>query len=224
MATKKYTQWWATLLLALMTLALSLSACQVPLDSSASANTAAVVVATDVAGSSSATPSVPPFTIGVWTSNSSPQARGTITVYILCMTQDQTTGGPSGPASGIHVRIKVLAPINRTYSGTTAADGTAAVKVKYDDKHSGSPVAVDVTATWHGATYQGQTYFTPAPQGTVSPTPSRTSTTPIPNASPSITPSTPTAIAAPPTPTSAPIDTPAPESPPTPTPTDPIAP
>jgi hypothetical protein len=204
MATTMHARWWVSLVLALAMLTLSLAACQVPSTGDSSGNTGAVVVSTAGDGSSAATPTLPPFTIGAWPSNSAPRARDSITIYIICMVQDPATGGASRPARGLRVSVSLRSPINHAYSGTTGRDGVAIVHVKFDDTHPGSPVAVDVATTWQGVTYRGQTFFTPAPQGKSSPTPGDGGATPGPGAPP------PTPVTSP-TPAQQPTATPMPE-------------
>lgn len=152
----------ALLLLALAFLVVALLGCQavgsVPLQGSDVA-----IISGTTAAKSSATPAFSPFTIGAWPSNSAPSARDSIAIYVICHVQDPTMANPSTPAAGLSVRVTVLDPINRTYTGTTGSDGIAIVQVTFAVSQPGLPVLVDVSATWHGVTYQGQTSFTPEP-------------------------------------------------------------
>ncbi len=226
MATKRQTRLWMPLLLALVTLILSLAACQAPGSSDSiantGANTGAIVVSTAIGGSAAGTPTQAPFSIGAWPSNSTPNPQDTITIYIICLVQDPAAGGVAKPASGLHVRVNLRSPINHAYSGTTGVDGVARVKVKFNDRHPGSPVAVDVATTWQGVTYRGQTYFTPIPNGKSSPTPGDGDATPSPEvATPQVLQGQPT-----PPPPAAPTPTPRPNptATPVPQPTDTPAP
>ena len=159
---------WALLLPALAILTVSLLACQVPSQSAAQGNSispTSLTMSPPAAGSASATPTFAPFTIGAWPSNAMPDANDRMVIYIICRMQDPTMTGPSTPSGGMKVRVRVLAPINRSYSGTTNGDGMASVPIAFTDAHPGPPVTVDVAATWHDMTYQSQTSFTPASGG-----------------------------------------------------------
>jgi hypothetical protein len=228
MATTRHTRSRAPLLLALATLTLCIGACQAPGSGESIGNTGAIVVSTAVAGTSAATPTLPPFTIGAWPSNATPRARERLTIFIICLVQDPATGGASGPAGELRVHVTVRTPINHASSGTTGSDGIAIVPVTFDDAHPGLPVAVDVVTTWQGITYRGQTFFTPAPQGKSSPTPNDTGATPSPGAAASLTasPTPPPAPVASPTPMPNPTATPVPAPTATllPVPTDTISP
>jgi hypothetical protein len=145
-----------------------------------------------------------------------PDANDRMVIYIICRVQDPTMIGPSTPSAGMKVRVRVLAPINRSYVGTTNGAGMASVPIAFNDAHPGLPVTVDVAATWHGVTYQSQTSFTPAPGGQP-PQPSgngppKHGETPPPKPTP--TPRPKPTPGSPPTPTA----TPPPEPTPTPTP------
>lgn len=164
---------WALLLLALATLVISLVACQAPgADSTTSNNPGAIIISTPVGDSASATPVFPPFTIGAWPSDTTPNASDTITIYVICQMQDPTMTTPSKPAIGLKVRVNVLDPINQSYTKTTGADGIATVQVKFKISHPGTPITVEVSTTWKGVSYARKIYFTPAPEPKPSPSPS----------------------------------------------------
>jgi hypothetical protein len=159
---------WALILPALAILMVSLSACQLAgpnafLGSSKSAPS--LVMSTPTAGSAAATPTGALFTIGAWPSNSMPRRNERIMIYIVCRVQDPTMNGPGMPAAGIKVQVRVLDPLNRSYSGTTNSGGMARVPIAFHNARIGLPITVDVAAIWHHVTYQSQTSFTPAPGG-----------------------------------------------------------
>ncbi len=183
---------WALLLLALATLLVALVACQTPTadGSSSSGNTGAIIISTPVGGSTSPTPAFPPFTIGAWPSNTTPDASDTITIYVICQLQDPTMTTPSKPAAGVKVRVNILDPINQSYTKTTGKDGIATVKFSFKDSRPGSPVTVEVSTTWQGVTYSREIFFTPAPQAKPSPSPG-TGGTPGPGVTPPATPEVP---------------------------------
>ncbi|HEV8194274.1 MAG TPA: hypothetical protein VGP82_22720 [Ktedonobacterales bacterium] len=163
---------WALLLLALATLLVSLVACQAPGGSSTPpGNTGAIIISTPVGDSASATPVFPPFTIGAWPSDTTPNVSDTITIYVICQMQDPSMNTPSKPAIGLKVRVSILDPINQSFTKTTGADGIAAVKLSFKDSRPGTPVTVNVSTNWKGVNYTRQIYFTPAPQAKPSPSP-----------------------------------------------------
>jgi hypothetical protein len=160
------------LLLALATLLVSLVACQAPGGSSTPpGNTGAIIISTPVGDSASATPVFPPFTIGAWPSDTTPNVSDTITIYVICQMQDPSMNTPSKPAIGLKVRVSILDPINQSFTKTTGADGIAAVKLSFKDSRPGTPVTVNVSTNWKGVNYTRQIYFTPAPQAKPSPSP-----------------------------------------------------
>jgi hypothetical protein len=223
------TRRWALLLPALAILTACLSACQ-QLDQRAfqgsSRSAPSLTMSTPNAGSAVATPTGARFTLGAWPSNSMPGPNERIMIYVICRVQDPTMSGPSTPAAGIKVQVRVNDSINRSYGGTTNNGGMARVPIAFHEARLGLPIIVDVAATWQHVTYQSQTSFTPAP-GVRRPHPSGTSTphheeTPTPTPAsgrppePTVTPSAgPT-----PTPQPTPMATNTPTTTPPPIPTD----
>jgi hypothetical protein len=180
---------WTLLLLALATLVVSLVACQAPGGNPPSSNnTGAIIISTPVGDSASATPVFPPFTIGAWPSDTTPNASDTITIYVICQMQDPSMNTPSKPAVGLKVRVSILDPIDQSFTKTTGKDGIAIVNVTFKDSHPGAPVTVNVSTTWKGVNYTRQIYFTPAPQGKPSPSPGGGGGTPGPGVTPPATP------------------------------------
>ena len=220
---------WALLFVALAMLAVALVACGLPSGYAPPNARSAALMSTPV-GASSPTPAFSPFTIGAWPSNSMPAAGKGVTLYIICQIQDPTMARPNQPAAGQPVSVRLLDPVNRTYTGTTGDSGIATVRVAFNHARARTPITVVVTSTWKGATYQSQTSFTPAsstgssgggaPQpGETPPIPAPTAT-PAPNPGPTATP-TPAPPAPPPAPTPTPTPTPIPE--PTATPVPPLS-
>lgn len=118
----------------------------------------------------SPTPTFPPFTIGAWPSNYSPQALDNITIYVLCRVQNPSMSGPATAPSPLTVTVLVGAPINKTLSGTTDANGLVALPLSFSDPNPGAPVQVTVSANYRGQTYANQTFFTPGATYTPTPT------------------------------------------------------
>jgi hypothetical protein len=225
---------WALLFVALALLAaFALAACGQPGGASLyNANYARAAVLSTPGAGSGPMPTFPPFTIGAWPSNSMPAAGKSVIIYVTCQIQDPTMARPSQPAVGQTVHVRLLDPVNQTYTGTTDAGGIAAVRVAYNHARARTPILIVVTSTWKGTTYQGQTTFTPAsstgapvdetpqpgatpsapPLATVTPAPQ-----PQPTATPAPAPPTPTPTPVPPPPKPTPTPTPAPPPPPTPT-------
>lgn len=187
---------WALLLLAFATLGVALVACQAPgADStSSSGGGGAIIISTPIGGSASATPVFPPFTIGAWPSDTTPNASDSINIYVICQMQDPSMTTPSKPAIGLKVTIRVLDPINQTYTKTTGNDGIAIAKVTFKVSHPGSPVTVNVSTTWKGVNYTRQTFFTPAPEAKPTPSPGAGGGTPPPGGTPPATPIIPPTI------------------------------
>jgi hypothetical protein len=123
----------------------------------------------------SPTPTFPGFTVGAWPSNYSPNNNDTLTIYVICRIQDPTMQQPPKPAQGVTVVVNFnpagpaavnLAPV----SGVTGSDGIAAFTFQLNDPTSGVPIVVQASATFQGATYTAQTFFTPNPEAKPSPT------------------------------------------------------
>lgn len=117
------------------------------------------------------TPTFPPFTVGAWPSNYAPNNADTVTIYVLCRAQNAAMTGPSTPVQGLPVSVTASAPVNQNGSGTTDADGMAAIPLTFTDPQSGTPVTVSVTVNYHNQTYTASTFFTPSPMATPTPTP-----------------------------------------------------
>ena len=198
---------WVPLTLALVMLPLCLVACQAPDSVGAPKKAGIIVISTAVKGSPSAVPTFLPLTIGVWTAAATPDAHAgakdndnthiSVNIYILCMLQDATEGGVLGPAGNEQIHVSLTGPVTQSFTGTTDANGLAQVHVSFTDTRPNTPVTVNVTTTWHGATYHGQTYLILGDAGTPSPSPS-----------PSANPSPATAPTNAPEPTSVPESTP----------------
>lgn len=135
----------------------------------------------------SPTPTFPPFTLGAWPSNYSPNDPDTITLYAICRTQDQTMQTPPTPAAGLTVTFLVGAPVNQSPTAVTGADGVAAAQLAFSDPSPGTPVTVTVTVTYKGQSYVNTTFFTPGATDTPTPT-VNPNATPGAGATPSATP------------------------------------
>jgi hypothetical protein len=123
-----------------------------------------------------ATPTFPPFTVGVWVSNYSPNVSDTITIYVICRVQDTTnmTNPPHPPAPGLQVRIILEGPINGNLSGNTGADGIAAISYSLNDPYVGQPVTIIAHVVYGNKDYTAQSFFTTGPSTRLTPTPSGT--------------------------------------------------
>lgn len=181
-------QRFALLFMAMSVLSVTLVACQISgaTGGSGTDNGAGLNFTTPNPAKQSPTPTFPPFTVGAWPSNYSPQSLDNITIYVLCRVQNTSMSGPSSAPSPLTVTVLVGDPINKTLTGTTDANGLAAVPLSFSDPNPGNPVVVTVYATWNGQVFRNSTFFTPGATNT--PTPKATSTA-NPNATPSTTPS-----------------------------------
>lgn len=174
---------FAILVVALSMLSVALVACQAPAVSGSGGGASTQTFAFGTPPPVSPTPTFPTFTIGAWPSNYSPSNPDTITIYVICRTQDQSMKTPAQPPNpGVPVTILIGAPINQSATVTTGPDGIATTQVAFSDSTPGVPVIVTVTATYNGATFSNQTFFTPG--ATTAPTP-----TTAPNKGPGATPS-----------------------------------
>jgi hypothetical protein len=118
------------------------------------------------------TPQFPPFTIGAWVSNFSPNISDNITIYVICRVQDPSMQTPSRPPSSpVSVNVILSGPINDTLSGTTGADGIAAIPYAVNDPYVGEPVTITANVQWQGHTYSAQSFFTSAPWTAATATP-----------------------------------------------------
>lgn len=212
---------WALLFVALAMLAVAMVACGQPGGYALPNARSAAYMSTPAAGLSP-TPASTPFTIGAWPSNSMPAAGKSVTIYVICQIQDLTMVTPNQPAAGQPVSVRLLDPVNRTYTGTTGDSGIATVRVTFSRARARTPITVIVTSTWKGATYQSQTSFTPASSagssGDGAFQPGETPQIPAPTEMPAPNPGpTATPTSTPPAPS--PTPTPAPPPAPTPTPT-----
>ena len=169
---------FALLAAALLLLSVILVACATPTAPAAPAggNTGVNVFRTPNPKAVSPTPTFPPFTIGASPSNYSPSNNEHMTIYVVCRIQPSDFSFPPQPAAGISVQAFVGAPINQSFTKTTASDGTAAIEFDENDPQSGVPVPVEVTAVYKGVTYHAETFFTPNPTAAPTATPGGTPT------------------------------------------------
>lgn len=160
---------------ALVVMAFSLVACQLPASTGGSSNTTsngAILLPTMDTTNVSPTPAYPPFTVGAWPSNFSPNNNDTVVIYVICRVQDPSMQGPSKPPpTPLQVNIFVGGGIGQGYSGTTGKDGIAAIPVTFNVTQAGQPIVVNVTVSYNGKTYKAQTFFTPSPNAKSTPTP-----------------------------------------------------
>ncbi|WIG57705.1 MAG: hypothetical protein OJF49_000450 [Ktedonobacterales bacterium] len=169
---------FALLMVALSIIAVALVACQTPTapTQNNSNNGGVNVFHTPNPALQTPTPAFPPFTIGTWPSNYSPNSGDNLTIYVICRNQDASMQSAPKPAVGVGVTISIDPPFNNTKVVTTGADGIAAWTFQMTDTSSGQPVQVTVTATGpDGKTYVAQTFFTPSPAA-ASPSPSPSGT------------------------------------------------
>jgi hypothetical protein len=119
-----------------------------------------------------ATPTFPPFTVGAWVSNYSPNINDSITIYVICRVQDTAnmTNPPHPPAPGLKVSLILSGPINASLDGSTGADGIAAIPYVVNDPYVGQPVTIVVHVTYGGQTYRAATFFTSGPSTPNTPT------------------------------------------------------
>lgn len=152
------------LLIGFILLALCLVACQTSNGSqdNSSGGDALAGFKTPNPGLFTPTPTFPPFTVGTWPSNYSPQNNDTVTIYVLCRVQPKDMSGPgTAPNPAISVHVSITDPFTKSADGTTDSTGLAAVPISFSDPKSGYPVRVYVSTSWGGHTYNAETAFTP---------------------------------------------------------------
>jgi hypothetical protein len=175
---RRKTSQFALLLIGFTLLALSLVACQS--NNGSNDNSAGNVLSgfkTPNTALFTATPNFPPFTIGAWPSNYSPQNNDTVTIYVLCRVQpSDMSSPPAAPNPPVSVHVSIADPFTKTADGTTDASGLAAIPISFSDPQSGYPVRVYVSASWKGITYSAETDFTPNVTQPPPATPSTTAT------------------------------------------------
>ena len=170
------TKRWIIASVTLCLLAIALVACDSsPVPGSSNGNGAVPGFKTPNPGLFTPTPTFPPFTVGAWPSNYSPQKNDTVTIYVLCRIQDATMNHPSQPAGSLSVHIDVP-DLGKSADGNTDAEGLAAIPITYVGAATGKPVRVNVRVTYKGKVYTAETLFTPdvshAPTPTAAPSPS----------------------------------------------------
>jgi hypothetical protein len=133
-------------------------------------------------GNSTVTPPpFPPFTVGAWVYDASPQKGDKDHVYVLTRVQDPTMQKPSSPPSpGVGVSV-VIDGVGQ--NKTTDSDGYAVFDFDANATPT-KPSIITVTTSYHGQQYQTTTFYTvlplvasPTPVASVTPT---TTTTPGP--------------------------------------------
>lgn len=170
---------FALLLIGFALLALSLVACQASDTSNDGASGGGDLLSgfkTPNATLFTPTPTFPPFTIGAWPSNYSPQNNDTVTIYVLCRVQKDMGGPPAAPNPPISVHVSISDPFTKSADGTTDSSGLAAIPISFSDPRSGYPVRVYVSTNYGGHTYNAETVFTPNVTQPPSPTGSPSTT------------------------------------------------
>jgi len=169
------------LVAALGMLSVALVGCQTAVTPTTTTGSSQTLISTPNPAQQTPTPTFPPFTVGAWPSNFSPNANDTITIYVLCRVQPSDMSQPPTPPPPLGVTVQPQSPVGGSYTGTTDAHGLAAVSITFNDTQPGTPVVVIVYVSYQGHSYTAKTFFTPSPNN-ASPTPSAS-----PSASPSPT-------------------------------------
>lgn len=155
-------------------LAIALAACAGSPISPSSNSPNNITFITPDASQYTATPIYPAFTIGAWVSNYSPNTVDTITIYAILRVQDPTMRTPAQPPPSQSVHVVIGPPVNTNLSGTSDADGIAAIPFNLNDSSVGQPVDIYVTTNWKGQLYTARTFFTPSPSTPPTATPQPT--------------------------------------------------
>lgn len=169
------------LLMALALMASALAACTGgPVAVNPNAGGGNLAFQTPDTAQNTATPTFPPFTVGVWVSNYSPNINDSVTIYVICRVQDTTNmvNPPHPPAPGLQVRLILEGPINASLNGATGTDGIAAIPYVVNDPYVGQPVTIIAHVPYAGKDYTAQSFFTSGPGTPNTPTPSGTPNAP----------------------------------------------
>ncbi len=168
---------FALLVTAVTILVTSLAACSAAGAAPSNNGPSDIVFSTPDTSQYTPTPQFPPFTIGAWVSNYSPNINDNITIYVICRVQDPSMQTPSRPPSSpVNVTVILSGPINDTLSGTTGADGIAAISYAVNDPYVGQPVDITAKAVWQNNTYYARSFFTSAPWTAGTPSSGKTPT------------------------------------------------
>lgn len=161
---------FALLIVALSVVAVALVACQTPAATGTTQGQTGGVNVFHTPTPPAPTPTFPPFTIGAWPSNFSPNNSDTITIYALCRVQNQAMTGPAQPPSaGTPVTFSAQG-LGTGATRPTDADGLASWTFQISGASVGQPIVVQVTASYNGQTYQNTTFFTVSPANAPKPT------------------------------------------------------
>jgi hypothetical protein len=112
----------------------------------------------------SPTPSLgqPPYFLGAWVSDSSPQPASMVTVYVR-MTNSVTQDPVPGVAVTVYARLCQNGGGGHTFGpATTGADGLATLQVSFEGLQVGQPICLTASAALAGQTYTADTTFTAA--------------------------------------------------------------
>lgn len=118
------------------------------------------------------TPTAPPYTIGFFANNETPNVNANVTIYVIFHLGDKPVGGASVVLNFYLARsgTPVIQLNNEITPQQTAPDGWAAFPLTFSGLTSEGAVLADVTVSYNGQTYvrQNAYAFTPVQQ---SPTP-----------------------------------------------------
>jgi hypothetical protein len=122
------------------------------------------------------TPTAPPYTIGAYASNESPNINDSVTIYVIFHINGKPQGGATVSISFRYENRGGIAQLNNQVGAKqTGDDGWAAFPITFTNLPPQQPVIVDPTVTFNGQTYvpiqDKPAFFTP-----VAPTPSPSTT------------------------------------------------
>ena len=122
------------------------------------------------------TPTAPPYTIGAFSNNETPNVSDSVTVYVIFHLAGQPVGGATVVVNFYTKRqgTPIVQLNNEITPQQTAPDGWAAFPLTFTGLSSKEAVLADITVSYNGQTYlrQGAYIFTAVQP---SPTPSPTS-------------------------------------------------
>jgi hypothetical protein len=122
------------------------------------------------------TPTAPPYTIGAFASNETPNVNDSITIYVIFHLHGKPQGGATVNLFFHYDNGAGIAQLNsQAGAKPTGDDGWAGFPITFTNLSPQQPVEVDITITFNGQTYvpiqKIPAFFTPiAPTPAASPT------------------------------------------------------
>ena len=123
-------------------------------------------------GANASPPPFPPFTIGAWVHDQTPQKGEKNHLYVFARIQSADMTSPAKPAVGLTINVVID---GTSQNQPTDADGS--VKFDFDSNATPTtPSVINVYATYNNVQYTTTTFYTVLPEIAITPAPSGTVT------------------------------------------------